>query len=214
MRFLAAIGALAIVVGIGAAAFFFGGYYNVAGTAADPAPVTWALTQVRVASINRHANDRPPASFGDAAMVQAGAKAYSAFGCATCHAFEYRVWLAGPHAKAHEALSAEQLADPKCNTCHTMAPGDSNTRLLGVQCERCHGGGRYYQADYVMRDKELARAVGLIDPTPVHCQQCHTEGAPSIRPFDFQRMWALIDHGKAAREAAEKAQGKDAKAEK
>jgi hypothetical protein len=27
MRFLAAIGALAIVVGIGAAAFFFGGYY-------------------------------------------------------------------------------------------------------------------------------------------------------------------------------------------
>ena len=40
MRFLAAIGALAIVVGIGAAAFFFGGYYNVAGTAVDPAPVS------------------------------------------------------------------------------------------------------------------------------------------------------------------------------
>jgi hypothetical protein len=42
MRFLAAIGALAIVVGIGAAAFFFGGYYSVAGTE-DPAAVSWAL---------------------------------------------------------------------------------------------------------------------------------------------------------------------------
>ena len=69
MRFLAAIGALAIVVGIGCAAFFFGGYYSVAGTTEDPAAVTWALTRVRTASINRHANDNPPASFGDAAMV-------------------------------------------------------------------------------------------------------------------------------------------------
>ena len=93
MRFLAAIGALAIVVGIGAAAFFFGGYYNVAGTAEDPAPVTWALTRVRVASINRHANDSPPGSFGDAAMVQAGAKAYASFGCATCHGAPGVMWL-------------------------------------------------------------------------------------------------------------------------
>ena len=70
MRFLAAIGALAIVAGIGCAAFFFGGYYSVAGTTEDPAAVTWALTRVRTASINRHANDNPPASFGDAAMVR------------------------------------------------------------------------------------------------------------------------------------------------
>src|SRR2546425_6267475 len=85
MRFLAAIGALAIVVGIGCAAFFFGGYYSVAGTTEDPAAVTWGLTRVRAASINRHANDNPPASFGDAAMVQAGAQAYASFRCVTCH---------------------------------------------------------------------------------------------------------------------------------
>ena len=36
MRILAVIGVLAIVVGIGAAAFFFGGFYNVAATAEDP----------------------------------------------------------------------------------------------------------------------------------------------------------------------------------
>ena len=93
MRFLAAIGALAIVVSIGAAAFFFGGYYSVAGTTEDPAAVTWALTRVRIASINRHANDNPPASFGDATMVQAGAKAYASFGCANCHGAPGVTWL-------------------------------------------------------------------------------------------------------------------------
>ena len=93
MRFFAAIGALAIVVGIGCAAFFFGGYYSVAGTAEDPAAVTWALTRVRTASINRHANDNPPASFGDASMVQAGAKAYASYGCATCHGAPGAKWL-------------------------------------------------------------------------------------------------------------------------
>ena len=86
MRVLSAIGALAIVIGIASAVYFFGGFYSVAGTAEDPAAVTWALTRVRVASINRHATDTaPPASFGEATTVQAGAKAYAAFGCANCH---------------------------------------------------------------------------------------------------------------------------------
>ena len=85
MRVLSAIGALAIVVGIACAVFFFGGFYSVAGTADDPAAVTWALTRVRTASIDRHANDKPPASFDDPKTVQAGAKAYSALGCANCH---------------------------------------------------------------------------------------------------------------------------------
>jgi mono/diheme cytochrome c family protein len=85
MRILAVIGALAIIVGIGAAAFFFGGFYSVAGTAEDPAVVTWALTQVRNASIDRHAHDQPPASINDPASVQAGAKAFAEHGCANCH---------------------------------------------------------------------------------------------------------------------------------
>ena len=41
MRFLAFIGALAIIVGIGAAVFFLGGFYSVAGTAEDPGIVRW-----------------------------------------------------------------------------------------------------------------------------------------------------------------------------
>ena len=93
MRLLATIGALAIVFGIGCAVFFFGGYYSVAGTAEDPAAVTWALTKVRVASVNRHATDNPPASFGDNNMVQAGAKAYASNGCANCHGAPGVMWL-------------------------------------------------------------------------------------------------------------------------
>jgi mono/diheme cytochrome c family protein len=85
MRFLAAIGALAILASIGDAIYFFGGFYSVAGTADDPAAVTWALTRIRTASVNRHASDNPPASFGDAATVQAGAKAYASLGCVNCH---------------------------------------------------------------------------------------------------------------------------------
>ncbi|WP_315833566.1 cytochrome c [Bradyrhizobium prioriisuperbiae] len=85
MRILAAIGALAIAIGLAAAAFFFGGFYSIAGTTEDPAVVTWALTRVRTASINRHATATAPASFNDPATVQSGARAYATFGCATCH---------------------------------------------------------------------------------------------------------------------------------
>jgi len=85
MRVLSAIGALAIVFGIACAVYFFGGLYSVAGTAEDPAIVSWALTRVRTASIDRHAKDTPPASLGELATIQAGAKAYATFGCANCH---------------------------------------------------------------------------------------------------------------------------------
>ena len=85
MRILAVIGALAIIVAIGASVFFFGGFYSVAGTAEDSSAVTWALTKVRTASIDRHAQDQPPSSINDAASVQAGAKAFAAQGCPTCH---------------------------------------------------------------------------------------------------------------------------------
>ena len=85
MRILAAIGALTIIIGIGAAAYFFGGFHSVAGTAEDPAIVEWALVRVRTASINRHAQDQPPASIKDPGSVEAGARAFAAHGCANCH---------------------------------------------------------------------------------------------------------------------------------
>jgi len=85
MRFLAFIGLLAIVGLIAAAVFFFGGYYSVAGTAADPDIVKWALVKVRQASIGRHATDKPAVELNDAATIRAGARAYSERGCVNCH---------------------------------------------------------------------------------------------------------------------------------
>jgi mono/diheme cytochrome c family protein len=87
MRVLAVIGALAIAVGIGAATFFF------AATAEDPAVVTWALTRVRDASINRYALDQPAGSINDPTSVQAGARAFAAHGCTTCHGGPGVSWL-------------------------------------------------------------------------------------------------------------------------
>ena len=85
MRLLAFIGALGIVVAIAAGVYFFGGFYSVAATQADPPPVAWALIKVRMASVDRHATDRPPAGYDSADKVQAGAKAYLARGCTNCH---------------------------------------------------------------------------------------------------------------------------------
>jgi mono/diheme cytochrome c family protein len=98
LRFLAFIGFLGIVVALVAAAYFFGGFYSVAGTAEDPALVKWALVQVRQASIARHAADRPPPVFDTPAMVQDGARAYAQRGCVNCHGgpdVEWAKWSEG-----------------------------------------------------------------------------------------------------------------------
>jgi mono/diheme cytochrome c family protein len=85
MRLLSFIGAIGIIVAIAAAVFFFGGFFNVAATNPEPAPVSWALIKVRMASVDRHATDRPPAGYDAPDKVQAGAKAYLARGCTNCH---------------------------------------------------------------------------------------------------------------------------------
>ena len=85
MRLLAFIGFLAIAAAVVAAAYFFGGFYSVAGTAEDPAAVNWALVRIRTASVERHATDKPPANLDDAVTIEAGARAYVEQGCTTCH---------------------------------------------------------------------------------------------------------------------------------
>jgi len=84
-KFLGLIGLLAIVAGIGAAAFFFGGFFDVGADHPDPDIVNWVLIQVRKASIARHADDQPPASLEDPALVRAGARAFAEVGCINCH---------------------------------------------------------------------------------------------------------------------------------
>ena len=85
MRLLAFIGALAIVVAVAAGVYFFGGFYSVAAIQEDPAAVKWALTNVRTASINRHAADAPPIPLDNPTNIQAGARAFQTRGCWNCH---------------------------------------------------------------------------------------------------------------------------------
>ena len=85
MRFLALIGALAIIVAVGAAIYFFGGFYSVAENEDNPAVVDWALASIRGASVAGHATETPPANLDDPETVKAGARTYSTIGCVNCH---------------------------------------------------------------------------------------------------------------------------------
>src|SRR3984885_3731974 len=77
---------LAIAVALGAAGFFFGGFYSVAATAAEPGIINWALVNVRIASINRRATDNPPISLDNVSAGQAGARGIGACGRLQCPA--------------------------------------------------------------------------------------------------------------------------------
>lgn len=119
--------------------------------------------------------------------------------CKACHPAAYNAWKQSKHARAAEDLSPQQQKDPKCMSCH--APDLQEQKVAGVSCETCHGGGQYYSASYVMKDPELARLVGLQDPSERTCRTCHDTSSPSLQPFNFQDKLKKMDHW-----TAEKAQ--------
>jgi len=111
--------------------------------------------------------------------------------CKVCHPAAYEAWHASPHARARETLPERSRNDRRCLSCH--AP-DGDDGLAGVSCEACHGPGRLYSAPYVMRDPELAHAVGLAEPGEKTCAACHTESTPSLVRFEYGRKLPLIRH--------------------
>src|SRR5512138_2371924 len=111
--------------------------------------------------------------------------------CKACHPGAYAAWRAGPHARALDSLPERSRKDRRCLSCH--AP-DVDGGVAGVSCEACHGPGGAYAASYVMRDAELARAVGLVDPGEKTCLGCHTDSTPSLERFVYDRKVKLIAH--------------------
>lgn len=111
--------------------------------------------------------------------------------CKACHPAAYEAWSDGPHAHALERLPEKSRKDPRCTSCHAPA---AELGAQGVTCETCHGPGRMYAQSYVMRDRELARAVGLLEPGEKGCLACHTESTPSLRPFRYAERLPLIRH--------------------
>ena len=112
--------------------------------------------------------------------------------CKACHAEAFASWRTSKHARAFDSLSSQQKADARCTTCH--APDLREQKVAGVTCETCHGGGQYYAPQYVMKDPELSRLVGLVDPSERQCRGCHDASSPSLRPFEFAEKLKLIDH--------------------
>lgn len=118
--------------------------------------------------------------------------------CQGCHPDAYAAWRTSAHSRAREALSSTQLKDARCLSCHSPQEGDK--QVENVTCETCHGGGQYYSSRYVMKDSELSRLVGLLDPSEKGCRTCHDSSSPSLKTFDFAAKLKAIDHWTKERE--------------
>ena len=118
--------------------------------------------------------------------------------CKACHPDAYTAWKASKHSRAKESLSPAQQSDSRCLSCHS--PNETEAQVQNITCESCHGGGRYYTPSYVMKDPELARLVGLVDPSEKACRTCHDASSPSLKPFAFVEKLKLIDHWTIERE--------------
>ncbi len=112
--------------------------------------------------------------------------------CKSCHVAEYEHWKQTPHAQATARLTEAQRRDRRCTVCHATSAEDG---LYGVQCESCHGPGRHYWPENVMKDAELAKAVGLLQGTePAACDRCHTAETPRVTPFDRKKALEKVRH--------------------
>lgn len=117
--------------------------------------------------------------------------------CQGCHPEAYAAWMLSKHAHAQDSLAKTQQQNGRCLTCHSP---NQREGVNHVGCETCHGPGQFYSPEYVMKDPELARLVGLVDPSEKMCRTCHDSSSPSLRPFDFEAALKAIDHWSEERE--------------
>ncbi len=108
--------------------------------------------------------------------------------CRTCHQAQFDAWEQGPHATAFNRLPPDQRRNPACLGCHVAE---------GVQCETCHGEGRNYSKDYIMKDHHLAEALGLNAEPMKGCLGCHRGEMPTTKDFNPASAWKRLPHSKA-----------------
>lgn len=118
--------------------------------------------------------------------------------CQGCHPEAYAAWQVSAHARSRDVLSPQQQKDQRCLSCHS--PNQTDQKISHVACETCHGGGQYYSASYVMKDAELTRLLGMMDPGEKSCRGCHDGSSPSLKPFDFLTKLKNIDHWTSERQ--------------
>ena len=149
--------------------------------------------------------------FGSSSMQAQDFDYIGAAKCKTCHnkpstGAQYNIWMESPHAKAMEALSAEEAKDPKCVKCHSTV-GHVDPNLIaglkveeGVSCESCHGPGSAYKSNTIMKDRQKAVENGLIIPDEKLCKQCHNEESPHYKGFNYAEYLKKIAHPNPAKE--------------
>jgi hypothetical protein len=159
----------------------------------------------------------------------AGEDSYvGAAGCKMCHIKQFKSWEATAMARSFEMLkpgvqaeaktaagldpNADYTTDDACLPCHTTGYGqpggfvslETTPKLVGVQCESCHGPGSQYLAvdKMSLKNKEYQRddllAAGLVLPSAETCTSlCHNEQSPFHREgtvFDFESRKAEGTH--------------------
>jgi len=111
--------------------------------------------------------------------------------CRSCHETQFQVWENTPHAKSHQGLPPKYRQNNRCLFCHSLGQKE---HLQGVQCESCHGAGHFYQRSNIMKDKVLAKFLGLRKKGQEICWRCHTKDDPSLLPFDWEKKFLNFRH--------------------
>ena len=114
--------------------------------------------------------------------------------CGACHPGELAAWQVTPHATTRARFASRggpraTDGEARCLACHATGEAPAGPVVaVEVGCEACHGAGAAYAEDDLMRDRPVARALGLTDvSTPqaraAVCAGCH-RSATRGTPFD------------------------------
>jgi hypothetical protein len=119
--------------------------------------------------------------------------------CKECHEKSYKTWSESKHAKAFDALEAQNNQyNPKCLPCHSVgymaSDGYFNEKitpqLKNVSCESCHGRGDYH----VKLENNEKITIEQLKMKQTKCITCHDkENSPA---FDETKYLEKITHGK------------------
>jgi hypothetical protein len=139
--------------------------------------------------------------------------------CKMCHqdpetGDQFGHWKKSKHAEALKTLSGKEakdigakmgIADPakdeKCLKCHVTgiaAPKDMKAKTWkeadGVGCESCHGAGKDYAKEDIMKDVKASMEKGLVLPDEKVCVKCHNKESPTFKEFKFEEMVKKVAH--------------------
>ncbi len=122
--------------------------------------------------------------------------------CKMCHKAEFESWSTTKHAQAWAALKLEEQKKPECAACHTTGKTATDSMLVNVACESCHGPGSDFKSMKVMKDAKLAAAAGLLPITEATCVRCHNKKSPNFKGFEFAAALKAGIHAHPVKTAA------------